>query len=408
MKTMIRYSFLTLLVLTSLSLSFACAETGSETVPVDTTDLVEGYNRFGIDLFIREAASVDGDNIFVSPVSVSLCLGMAYNGAGGSTATEMAGILGAGSFPLAGYNAANGTLVAGLSETGAGVTLNIANSLWLREGFPFRKDFVSRNEKYFGAGVFKLESEKEINLWVSERTKGMIPSIIDSVDPADVAILVNAIYFKGEWTVEFDEDLTTDKPFHSPNGKKEVPMMKRTGDLTCLENELFQAVRLPYGKAEGAGGAASMYVFLPAGENTLAGLIEKLSPESWEDWTSSLSKREGTIELPRFRAEYFSKLNRTLAGMGMKEAFKRSADFSMLCECSPGDVYISDVFHKAVVEVNEKGTKAAAATAITIRLTSAMPEEDPFHMVVDRPFLIAIVDDNTGLILFMGGISDPE
>ncbi len=408
MKTMIRPAFLTLLVLSSLSISFACAETGSETVPVDTADLVEGYNRFGIDLFVREAASGDGENIFVSPVSVSLCLGMAYNGAGGSTATEMAGILGADSFPLAGYNTANGTLVAGLSDTGAGMTLNIANSLWLREGFPFRKDFISRNEESFGAGVFKLSTEKEINSWVSKRTEGMIPSIIDSVDPADVAILVNAIYFKGEWTVEFDEDLTMDKPFHSPKGKKEVPMMKRTGDLTCLENELFQAVQLPYGKAEGTGGAASMYVFLPAGENTLASIIEKLSAESWADWTSSLSKREGTIELPRFRAEYFSKLNGTLAGMGMKEAFKRSADFSRLCECSPGDVYISDVFHKAVVEVNEKGTEAAAATAITIRLTSAMPTEDPFHMVVDRPFLIAIVDDDTGLILFMGGISDPE
>ncbi len=126
MKSMIRPAFLTLLVLSSLSISFACAETGSETVPVDTADLVEGYNRFGIDLFVREAASGDGENIFVSPVSVSLCLGMAYNGAGGSTATEMAGILGADSFPLAGYNTANGTLVAGLSDTGAGMTLNIA------------------------------------------------------------------------------------------------------------------------------------------------------------------------------------------------------------------------------------------------------------------------------------------
>ena len=412
MRKTIKPAFLAILVIFSLTLSFACAESGSETGPVNTGDLVEGYNRFGLDLFIREAADGDGGNLFVSPVSVALCLGMAYNGAGGTTAAEMAGILGAGSIGLAGYNSANGTLVAGLSDAGTGITLNIANSLWLREGFPFRKEFVERNEKYFGAGVFKLGSEKEIILWVSERTERMIPSIIDSVDPADIAILVNAIYFKGEWTVEFDEDLTTDKTFYSPMGEKDVPMMKRTGDLACHENELFQAVRLPYGKAEGEdgadGGAASMYVFLPAGENTLAGLMEKLTPDSWAAWTSSLSERDGTIELPRFRAEYFSKLNGTLAGMGMKEAFKRSADFSNLCECSPGDVYISDVFHKAVVEVNEKGTEAAAATAITIRLTSAMPVEDPFHMVVDRPFLIAIIDDDTGLILFMGGISDPE
>lgn len=407
MRNTIKPALLAILVITSLSLSFACAETSSEAVSLSTGDLVEGYNRFGIDLFLRETASSDGGNIFVSPVSVSLCLGMAYNGAGGRTASEMAGLLGAGSVDLADYNKANGTLVAGLSDSGPGVTLNIANSLWLKECFSFRKEFVERNEKHFGAGVFKLESEKEINLWVSERTEGMIPSIIDSVDPADIAILVNAIYFKGEWTVEFDEELTRDKPFHSPKGEKDVPMMKRTGDLACHENELFQAVRLPYGKAGDEDGS-SMYVFLPAGENTLAGLMEKLTPESWAAWTSSLLKRDGTIELPRFRAEYFSNLNRTLAGMGMKEAFKRSADFSNLCECSPGDVYISDVIHKAVVEVNEKGTEAAAATAITIRVTSVRPVEDPFYMVVDRPFLIAIVDDDTGLILFIGGISDPE
>ena len=144
-----------------------------------------------------------------------------------------------------------------------------------------------------------------------------------------------------------------------------------------------------------------MYVFLPSGENTLADLIGKLALKDWKTWTGALAERDGTIEMPRFKAEYFSRLNGTLSGMGMKEAFSRSADFSNLCECGPGDVYISDVLHKAVIEVNEKGTEAAAATAITIRLTSAMP-------VVDRPFLIAIVDDDTGLILFMGAISDPE
>jgi serpin B len=394
-------------VLILLTQSFACA--GTDTGPVRAEALAEGYNRFGIDLFIREAASSGGNNVFLSPVSVALCLGMAYNGAGGSTAGEMADILGAGSIDLARYNSANGALIARLSDTGTGITLSIANSIWLKEGFPFRKEFVKRNEKHFGAGVFQLETEKEINSWVKERTEGMIPSIIDSVDPADVAILVNAIYFKGEWTVEFNEDNTGDKPFYSPKGEKKVPMMKRSGDLACHENELFQAVRLPYGKPEGSsGGGTSMYVFLPTGENTLADLTGKLTPENWGMWTGALAGRDGTIELPRFRAEYFSQLNGSLSGMGMKEAFKRSADFSNLCECAPGDVYISEVLHKAVIEVNEKGTEAAAATAITIKLTAALPVEDPFHMVVDRPFLIAIVDDYTGLILFMGGINDPE
>ncbi len=403
MKRMIRTLSLFSVVLSGLTISFACAQTDAD--PVSTEALVAGYNRFGIDLFLREAASSDGNNVFISPVSVALCLGMTYNGAGGSTAVEMSGILGAGSIDLAEYNSANGTLVARLSDTGTGITLSIANSLWLKKGFPFRKEFVKRNEKNFGAGVFELETEKEINSWVKERTEGMIPSIIDSVEPDDLAILVNAIYFKGEWTVEFDEDITEDKPFHSPKGEKNVPMMKRSGDLECHENELFQAVRLPYGKS---GSGASMYVILPFGENTLADLTGKLTPESWKTWTGVLTGRDGTIELPRFRAEYFSQLNSTLSGMGMKEAFKRSADFTNLCECRPGDVYISDVLHKAVVEVNEKGTEAAAVTAVRMKLTSAMPVDDPFHMVVDRPFLIAIVDDDTGLILFIGGISDPE
>jgi serpin B len=402
------------LVLFCLTQSFACAGTDeSGTESANLGSLPEYYNQFGVELFTREAAGGDGDNVFVSPVSVALCLGMAYNGAGGTTATEMARLLGAGSMDLDAYSAANGLLIGHLSETGKGITLSIANSLWLREGFPFRKEFVSRNEKHFGAGVCLLETEKEINRWVEERTEGMIPSIIDSVDPADVAILVNAIYFKGEWTIEFDnKDLTEERPFHSPKGKKSVPMMKRSGKLDCHENELFQAVRLPYGKSASddgpSGGGTSMYVFLPAGENTLADLIGKLTLKDWKTWTGALEERDGTIEMPRFKAEYFSRLNGTLSGMGMKEAFSSSADFSNLCECRPGDVYISDVLHKAVVEVNEKGTEAAAATAITIRLTSAMPVVDPFHMVVDRPFLMAIVDDKTGLILFMGAISDTE
>jgi serpin B len=373
-------------------------------VPWSADSLTDGYNRFGTGLFTREVSDADGGNVFVSPVSVALCLGMAFNGAGGSTASEMAVLLGAGGADIAGFNGANEKLIGGLSDTGKGITLSIANSLWLRDGFPFRKEFIKRNERSFGAGVFRLNTAKEINSWVEKRTEGMIPSIIDSVDPADVAILVNAIYFKGEWSVEFDEDQTTDKTFHSTNGEKTVPMMKRTGDLLCHGNELFQAVRLPYGKE----GGTSMIVLLPAAGKTLDELTGKLTPESWETWTSSLSKREGTIEIPRFKAEFYSKLNGTLAGMGMKEAFKRSADFSNLCECGPGDVYISDVLHKAVIEVNEKGTEAAAATAVTIRLTSAMPAGDPFHMIVDRPFIVSIVDDDTGLILFMGAINDPE
>ncbi|HER43026.1 MAG TPA: hypothetical protein ENO08_01030, partial [Candidatus Eisenbacteria bacterium] len=230
-RLLLRLSLL-IMVLPGLSMSFACAGTGGGAGDTScAADLAEGYNRFGISLFAREAAAAGHKNVFVSPVSVALCLGMAYNGAGGSTAAEMAEALGAGSTGLDGFNEANGTLTGLLSDTGAGVTLSIANSLWLRKGFPIRKEFIGRTGRYFGADAFELETAKEINSWVEDKTAGMIPSIIDSVDPADIAILVNAIYFKGEWTVEFDRNSTEDKPFHSPGGEITVPMMIRSGTL---------------------------------------------------------------------------------------------------------------------------------------------------------------------------------
>jgi serpin B len=399
-----------MIVLTLVS-SLACAKTDVEPAG-EPGGITAGYNSFGIELLKREFAIAADDNVFLSPASISICIGMAYNGAGGQTASEIASILGASTMTLEDYNEANLTLTARLADTGGGITLSIANSMWLRKGMSIREGFVERNEKSFGAGVFELESAKEINDWVKEKTEGMIDSILDSVSPDDIAVLINAIYFKGEWTVEFEEKDTMDKQFHSPDGERTVPMMKRRDEkLPCAENDLFQAVRLPYGKKaseDDIGGGASMYVLLPVRGKTLEDLTAKLTPETWKEWTGSISMREGTIELPRFKAEFFTSLNSTLKNMGMKEAFGKRADFSRLCECRPGQVYISDVLHKAVIEVNEKGTEAAAVTAIVIRTTSAMPTEKPFHMVVDRPFLLAIVDDETGLILFMGAISDPE
>jgi serpin B len=402
-----RYIMTAAAALTLLALPQACA--GTDPGTAGKSGLIEGYNRFGFRLLARETAGAGSENVFLSPVSVALCLGMAYNGAAGETASEMAGLLGAGDMSVEDFSAENGSLAAGLSETGSGIKLSIANSLWLREGFPFREGFIKRNEKDFDAGVFRLQSAKEINRWVSDRTSGMIGRIIDSVREDDIAILVNAIYFKGTWTVEFDREMTSERPFHAPDGEKKVPMMIRTGRLLCGENDLFQSVRMTYGEsAEGSdGGGSSMYILLPAEGKTVADITAMLDPPKWKEWISGMSRREVTVELPRFRAEFFSRLNGTLMAMGMKEAFGAGADFSNLCKCSPGDVFISDVLHKAVIEVDEKGTEAAAATAITIRLTSAVPAE-PFRIVVDRPFILAITDDDTGLILFAGAIYDPE
>lgn len=364
--------------------------------------LADSYNRFGFSLF-NGLYEGHGGTVFISPSSVALCLGMAYNGAGGSTADGMSSTLRLVDGELGVFNATNRALLDSLASFDPEIRLDIANSLWLRERFPFRDAFLMDCRESFDAGVFPLTTADAINRWVSEKTQEMIPSIIDEVTRRDIAVLVNAIYFKGAWKTPFDPDKTIDGTFRGLKGDRDSRMMTRDGEMHYLENGLLQAVRLPYG-----AGAASMYVLLPHEENGLDGLASKLTWEEWSQWTAAMHSRRGHLELPRFKASFFVRLNAALAGLGMQEAFTSRADFTRLCECAPGEVFISDVFHKAVIEVTEEGTEAAAATSITMRLTSAMPVDEPFTMIVDRPFLLAIVDHRTGLILFMGSIADLE
>ncbi|MDD3642761.1 MAG: serpin family protein [Candidatus Krumholzibacteria bacterium] len=364
--------------------------------------LAGSYNRFGFSLF-SELYARGGGTVFVSPASVALCLGMAYNGAGGSTAEGMAQTLRLDPMEPGDFNAASRALLDSLASLDPQIRLDIANSLWLRERFPFRDEFVTVCRESFGAGVFPLTAAEPINAWVSEKTQGMIPTIIESIDGRDIAVLVNAIYFKGRWATPFDPGRTVDGTFRGAGGDQKARMMVRDGEMNYLENDLLQAVRLPYG-----AGGASMYVLLPREEKGIDSLAAALTVEGWSRWASSMRSRRGRLELPRFKASYFERLNAGLAALGMQEAFTSRADFTRLCECSPGDVFISDVLHKAVIEVTEEGTEAAAATSITMRVTSAMPVDEPFTMIVDRPFILAIVDGETGLILFLGSIAELE
>lgn len=405
---------LTSILLTAL-LSTAASQGGCEPSPPDggasipdsLTDAAvsaraDSTNRFGLGLF-GNLYGRDGGTVFISPASIALCLGMAYNGADGSTAREMAGALRLGVMELAEFNAASGALVDSLASVDPQIRLDIANSLWLRERFPFRDAFVRRCRESFDAGVFPLTAADPINAWVAEKTQQMIPKIIESIDARDIAVLVNAIYFKGLWAIPFDPDDTVDGTFRGAGGDQQARMMVREGEMPYFESDLLQAVRLPYGE-----GGASMYVLLPREEKGIDSLAAALTDDAWSRWISSMRSRRGRLELPRFKASYFQRLNAALAALGMREAFTSRADFTKLCECGVGDVFISDVFHKAVIEVTEEGTEAAAATSITMRLTSAMPVDEPFRMIVDRPFLLAIVDGDTGLILFLGTIAKLE
>ncbi|MEW5785193.1 MAG: serpin family protein [Bacillota bacterium] len=378
--------------------------------PADHVDqrLVDGNTRFGFDLFHRLAGESPGQNLLISPASVSAALAMTINGAAGETSEAMMEALQLQGMSLAEMNQAFNNLITILRNPDPRVALVVANSLWARAGVPFKEDFLQRNRDYFEAELAELDfnapqAADAINGWVREQTRGKIAEIVKPpINPLTVLFLINAIYFNGTWTEQFDKKLTSELPFHLPDGtSKDYPIMFQSGSYRYLKEDSFEAISLPYGDK----GRVSMYLFLPAPDSSLAGFYRDLNPENWAHWTGSFSEREGEIGLPRFKFAYEKSLNESLKALGMEVAFDQGeADFSGMRPIPP-NLFISEVKHKTFIEVNEVGTEAAAVTSVEMTLT-AMPV-DKFNMIVDRPFFFAIVDNQTGTILFMGAVSDP-
>ena len=375
-------------------------------VPIDT-NVVTANTQFGFDLFNEIRKTERNQNIFISPFSISTALAMTLNGAAGETEQAMTNTL-----QLQGLNAESiNTGYAGLRhalQTDLKVTLAIANSLWARQDVPFKQDFLQRNTQYFDAAVSTLDfmdpnTLTMINEWVSTNTNGKIPGILDEINPDAVLFLINAIYFKGAWQTKFDPSHTRDGTFHLVTGdEKQVAMMTRTGDYRHYENyeEKFQAISLPYGD-----GRISMYIFLPYRESDLNTFLDSLNAESWEHWVSQFHEQEVMLVMPKFKLEYEKVLNDPLHSLGMGIAFAHGgADFSRMADLKSlgKNLYIGEVIHKAVVEVNEEGTEAAAVTSIGIRATSLPPQ-----FIADRPFFFAIRDNETKTVLFMGTVIDP-
>ena len=375
--------------------------------------LVNATNAFGIQLYNKLATSNGTKNLFISPTSIEMALGMTYNGAVGSTQQAMAATLGVKDLTRDDFNKANAQLLTLLQSPDPKVELAIANSLWGRQGFTFATDFLQRNRDYFNATVRTLDftqptSAEQINTWVKDNTRGMIPKLVEHPAIKDaLLVLINALYFKGKWTEPFDKALTKDGDFTLLNGARStVPFMHHTGDFQYLETEQFQAVNLPYGDKY-----VSMYVFLPKTTSSLAEFSKSLSPDAWTKWQAQFHQAHGTLALPRFKADYSTSLKTTLSALGMGECFSDQANFSgMLPPTMQPAILakpiISDVLHKTALEVNEEGTVAAAVTGV-IMVATAMPM-NPFTMTVDHPFFLAIIDKPTGAMLFLGSIVKPE
>ncbi|HEY9868259.1 MAG TPA: serpin family protein [Candidatus Obscuribacterales bacterium] len=368
---------------------------------------------FGLGLFAQTLAQKPGENVFVSPASVEIALAMTLNGARGETRKAMASVLGLPArASLKQINEGKAGLIAALTNPDPKVELAIANALWARKDVSFKKPFLDRNGKFYGAQCTALDFDDEqaalarINGWCSEKTRGKIPTILQSIPRAAILYLMNAIYFKGAWTVEFDKTATRERDFTLlSGGTRKHPAMFQSGNYRYLAGEGFQAVSLPYGS-----GRVSMYIILPDKGTSLAAFNKALTPENWASWMSQFRYTEGDIVLPKFKLEYETDLIPVLTSLGMGIAFDDDlADFSGMCVLPGENVKIGQVKHKTYVDVNEEGTEAAAVTSIgMVRTTSIRLPRERFTMIVDRPFDCAIVDNTSGTLLFLGAIVEPK
>jgi len=363
-------------------------------------------DKFGLNIF-RETNRTQADsNIFISPLSISMALGMTLNGANGTTYDAMKSTLEFDGLSGQEINETYQSLIKLLTQVDPKVVFQIANSIWYREGWTFEQEFIDTNKEYFSALVKGLDfndpaAPSIINNWVNTNTNGKIEKIIESIDPTTVMFLINAIYFNGTWKYEFDKDETIDDSFYLPNGSS-VPckLMVQDNDFDYFENSDFQAVDLPYGN-----NAFSMTIILPHNNKNIDSLITQFNDVNWTNWIGSLTPQKGKLLLPKFKLEYKIKLNDILSTLGMGIAFSPgNADFSRMYT-GPFDLFISKVDHKTFVDVNEEGTEAAAVTSVSIGYTSG--GGSGFLMRVDHPFIFVIREKNSGTILFIGKIVEP-
>lgn len=372
---------------------------------VAETQLVQANNRFAFKLF-REINAQDstGGNIFISPLSVAMALGMAYNGAAGDTRDSMGATLELTGMTPQEVNEAYRGLIDLLSGLDAAVDWHLANSIWYAD-VTLLPAFVDQSRTYFDAEMRTIDltdpvaASAQINQWVNDQTRGLIQEIVPSpMAPNALVHILNAVYFKANWSHQFDKSLTAPEPFALTDGSSQtVDMMKHEEKvpLRFASTLDLQVVELPY-----ARGAYSMVLLLPRDPPGAPELARSVSASQWDDWVAALDSTNGFVELPRFTIEFGTRLDKVLTHLGMGIAFEPGlADFTNMF--ADGSVPINAVRHKAFVRVGEEGTEAAAVT--DVEDVSA----GPLEIVVDHPFLFVIRERLSGAILFMGRVMNP-
>ncbi len=375
--------------------------------PAVTSRVSSATDDFGFRL-LKALAKDPTQNAIISPLGVATAFAMAYNGAAGGTKAEMAKTLALGSLGDEEINRANHYLMHTLAEADPAVQTEIANALWVQKDFPINPDFRTVCESFYDASAASLDfigdptgAAAAINSWVDRNTHHLIPVLVAAIRPDTRLMLTDAVYFKGRWSSPFKKAQTRPRPFHLLSGdSRQTAMMDQSGNYAYLENQSFQAIRLPYGNQRYA-----TYVFIPRKAAGLPDFIRSLDETHWTQWTSQFARRSGQIVIPKFETTYSKQLNDALKEMGMRLAFDdRRADFSRIHPY----LFISDVEHKTWVKVDEEGTEAAAATSIGVSVAAiAVAPMPSFVMIVDHPFFFAITEHQSGALLFAGVVMDP-
>lgn len=376
-------------------------------------DVIQANSKFAFDIFKQLNIEDKGESVLISPLSISTLLSMVYQGAENNTKEQMRSTLGYEGINDENINESYKSLLGYLNQVDEKVKSNINNSIWLNENmqgeYIIQQDFISVNEDMFNADIekanFSEQSEVDrLNNWISESTNGLIKGMIKKEDVEKaIMTLVNAIYFKGDWAEKFDVEGSAKKKFYNEDGTScDVMMMKKTGGILYREGNDYKAVKLPYGDKKTA-----MYCILPK-EGTINEFISEMDSMKWEDIRKNIYNNKVILELPRFKMEYGVKsLTESLKKLGMTDVFNAdSADLSGMCE---RDVYVSEVLHKAVIEVNEEGSEATAATVASVVPSVGMGSPEPYkEFKANRPFVFIIADDEYGTIMFMGKVSEVE
>lgn len=366
--------------------------------------LVKADNTFTFNLLNKIPVS-QGHNVMVSPLSISLALSMALNGADGTTKSDMINTLGFSGLSVDEINQIYTELIPALKKADADVVMNIANSIWIRKSFPVLEPFITTNQKYYDASVESLDFNQNainiINGWVNEKTNAKIPKILDQISADEVMFLINAIYFNGKWQVQFEKSRTQNGPFTLSSGSSvNVPFMQIKEKFGFSVQTGYEALKMPYGR-----GKFSMVLLLPDVGKTPEQIMNQMTPSGWASLKASLATSPKVdVWLPRFKFTWESDLNGILSSLGMAVAFsEQQANFTKINNTQ--QLFITGVKHKTYIEVNEEGTEAAAVTSIGVGTTSVEIGGSEFHAT--RPFLFFITEEDTGAILFAGKVENP-